>query len=272
MSTVIIILLFLYSSYLTLEKYIVTGHIFRPRLLGNGRPETAAEPEPPAPDDTPPEQKQELELIGASRFRAGQSQIPVDYSGQALRQGVQPADHGVTFTGRNDLPSSEAASIGFRSQPEGPSEAPRQNLFPEQPDRLFPSAGAMPFRWTGQPLPAMADTSLYGDDLPERDEVLGYTERENPQWATGVSFDDLDAVEQSLGSDACTEEQKEQARGAFRQLEGTDMERLLRASILGSSEKLKRYMDLYLGQNEGRPLTRKTKESILGIFDIEEYV
>jgi len=50
------------------------------------------------------------------------------------------------------------------------------------------------------------------------------------------------------------------------------MERLLRASILGSSEKLKRYMDLYLGQSEGRPLTRKTKESILGIFDIEEYV
>ena len=81
-----------------------------------------------------------------------------------------------------------------------------------------------------------------------------------------------DAVERSLGSDACTEEQKEQARGAFRRLEGTDMERLLRASILGSSEKLKRYMDLYLGQNEGRPLTRKTKESILGIFDIEEYV
>ena len=102
--------------------------------------------------------------------------------------------------------------------------------------------------------------------------MLGYTERENPHRATGVSFDDLDAVEQSLGSDDCTEEQKEQARGAFRRLEGTDMERLLRASILGSSEKLKRYMDLYLGQSEGRPLTRKTKESILGIFDIEEYV
>ena len=118
----------------------------------------------------------------------------------------------------------------------------------------------------------MADASLYGDDLPERDEVLGYTERENPHQASGVNFDDLDAVERSLGSDACTEEQKEQARGAFRRLEGTDMERLLRASVLGSSEKLKRYMDLYLGQNEGRPLTRKTKESILGIFDIEEYV
>ena len=268
MSTVIIILLFLYSSYLTLEKYIVTGHIFRPRTSGENTPETIKE----RSEQVAAEVSEGQALIGASRFQPGQSQTPADYPGQALRQGVQPADHGVTSTGRNDLPSSETASIGFRSQPEGPSEAPRQNLFPEQPDRLFPSAGAMPFRWTGQPLPAMADASLYGDDLPERDEVLGYTERENPHQASGVNFDDLDAVERSLGSDACTEEQKEQARGAFRRLEGTDMERLLRASILGSSEKLKRYMDLYLGQNEGRPLTRKTKESILGIFDIEEYV
>lgn len=130
----------------------------------------------------------------------------------------------------------------------------------------------MPFRWTGQPLPGSAEPPLYRDGIPERGQVLGYTEREDLHRATGVSFDDLDAVERSLGSDACTEGQKEQARGAFRRLEGTDMERLLRASILGSSEKLKRYMDLYLGQNEGRPLTRKTKESILGVFDIEEYV
>lgn len=268
MSTVIIILLFLYSSYLTLEKYIVTGHVFRPRLCENNRPQTAAKPDSPEQNDAP----QEQELIGASSFRPGQSPTPVDYSGQALRQVVQPADNGVTFTGRNDLPPSETASIGFRSQPAGPSEAPRQNLFPEQPDRLFPSAEAMPFRWTGQPLPGSAEPPLYRDGIPERGQVLGYTEREDLHRATGVSFDDLDAVERSLGSDACTEGQKEQARGAFRRLEGTDMERLLRASILGSSEKLKRYMDLYLGQNEGRPLTRKTKESILGVFDIEEYV
>ena len=31
-------------------------------------------------------------------------------------------------------------------------------------------------------------------------------------------------------------------------------------------------MDLYIGQNGGRPLTQKTKETILDIFDIEEYV
>ena len=43
MSTVIIILLFLYSSYLTLEKYIVTGHIFRPRTSGKNTPETIKE-------------------------------------------------------------------------------------------------------------------------------------------------------------------------------------------------------------------------------------
>ena len=43
MSTVIIILLFLYSSYLTLEKYIVTGHFFRPRTSGKNTPETIKE-------------------------------------------------------------------------------------------------------------------------------------------------------------------------------------------------------------------------------------
>ena len=43
MSTVIIILLFLSSSYLTLEKYIVTGHIFRPRTSGKNTPETIKE-------------------------------------------------------------------------------------------------------------------------------------------------------------------------------------------------------------------------------------
>lgn len=268
MSTVIIILLFLYSSYLTLEKYIVTGHIFRPRTSGKNTPETIKE----RSEQVAAEVSEGQELIGASRFRPGQPPTPVDYPGQALRQGAQPADHGVTFTGRNDLPSSEAASIGFRSQPEGPSEAPRQNLFPIQNNNPQLPSETLPPRWTGQPLPGIDELPLYRNDIPERGQVLGYTERENPHRATGVSFDDLDAVEQSLGSDDCTEEQKEQARGAFRRLEGTDMERLLRASILGSSEKLKRYMDLYLGQSEGRPLTRKTKESILGIFDIEEYV
>lgn len=268
MSTVIIILLFLYSSYLTLEKYIVTGHIFRPRTSEENKPGRVEEP------DEHPSMKtgQEQELVGASRFRAGQSPTPQDYSGQASQQVVQPADKGVTFTGWKDLPPSETASPGFPLQAERYLEAPRQNLFPIQNNNPQPPAETLPPRWTGQPLPGIDELPLYRDDIPERGQVLGYTERENPHRATGVSFDDLDAVERSLGSDTCTEQQKEEARGAFRRLEGTDMERLLRASILGSSEKLKRYMDLYLGQSEGRPLTRKTKESILGVFDIEEYV
>lgn len=97
MSTVIIILLFLYSSYLTLEKYIVTGHIFRPRTSGKNTPETIKE----RSEQVAAEVSEGQELIGASRFRPGQPPTPVDYPGQALRQGVQPADHGVTFTGRN---------------------------------------------------------------------------------------------------------------------------------------------------------------------------
>lgn len=269
MSTVIIILLFLYSSYLTMEKYIVTGYIFRPRTSVKNKPDkTDGQDELPAR-----ESPQEQELIGASHFQVGQSPTPADYPGQAPHQAIQPADNGVTFTGQSDLPSSETASVGFRSQPEQHTKAPQQNLFSAQSNKTFPAAGTIPFRWTGQPLPGIADASLYGDDLPERNEVLGYTEREDPHRATGISFDDMEVVEKSLCSDTCTEGQKEQARGAFRRLEGTDMERLLRANILGSSEKLKRYMDLYIGQNNGcKPLTRKTKESILGIFDIEEYV
>ena len=77
---------------------------------------------------------------------------------------------------------------------------------------------------------------------------------------------------QEIKKHSVSEKEKEQARDAFLRLKGTDMERLLRANILGSSQKIKRYMDLYIGQNGGRPLTQKTKETILDIFDIEEYV
>lgn len=269
MSTLIIILLFLYSSYLTLEKYVVTGYVFRPRTSRETKPDTAD-----GHDERPArEVPQEQELIGASHFQAGQSAPPQDYSGQVTRQMVQPTDNGVTFTGRKNLPLSETASFDFRPLPGGSAATPRQNLFHIPSDRSFsPSETLLPHR-REHPLSAPSEVSLYGNDIPERDQVLGYAERENPHRATGISFDDMEAVEKSLCSDTCTEGQKEQARGAFRRLEGTDMERLLRASILGSSEKLKRYMDLYIGQNDGRrPLTRKTKESILGIFDIEEYV
>ena len=150
MSTVIIILLFLYSSYLTMEKYIVTGYIFRPRTSVKNKPDkTDGQDELPAR-----ESPQEQELIGASHFQVGQSPTPADYPGQAPQQAIQPADNGVTFTGQSDLPSSETASVGFRSQPEQHTEAPNKIFSPHNPTKRFLLPGRYPSAGQGSPCPA----------------------------------------------------------------------------------------------------------------------
>ena len=80
-------------------------------------------------------------------------------------------------------------------------------------------------------------------------------------------------IEKVITSDSPTETEQEQARRTFQRLEGTNMERILQASILGSSDKLKRYMRLYVDGEEPRLLMMgKDKESILREFDIKEYV
>lgn len=53
-----------------------------------------------------------------------------------------------------------------------------------------------------------------------------------------------------MASDELTEAEQEQARQTFQKLEGTNMERVLQASVLGSSDKLKRYMRLYVDRGE----------------------
>ena len=91
------------------------------------------------------------------------------------------------------------------------------------------------------------------EEIPERYEITGYVQRSNPHRATGVTFDDMDMIEKAMASDELTEAEQEQARQTFQKLEGTNMERVLQASVLGSSDKLKRYMRLYVDRGERIP-------------------
>ena len=75
-----------------------------------------------------------------------------------------------------------------------------------------------------------------------------------------------------MASDELTEAEQEQARQTFQKLEGTNMERVLQASVLGSSDKLKRYMRLYVDRGEPQLLTGKNRDDILREFDITEHV
>lgn len=110
------------------------------------------------------------------------------------------------------------------------------------------------------------------EEIPERYEITGYVQRSNPHRATGVTFDDMDMIEKAMASDELTEAEQEQARQTFQKLEGTNMERVLQASVLGSSDKLKRYMRLYVDKGEPHLLTGKNRDDILREFDIREHV
>lgn len=292
MSIMIIIILSLYSSYLTLEKYIVTGHIFRLRT-NDQPPQEQARRDVPETEKTKetPEVTEQADLVGKSHFQIGQSTNIADNSGQGAAQDTQQKENNLKFTPQQ--PFQQSVNSTFPSSLPQMQPGPEQNRGDNQnlqngnqqfPFR-FPPDDSECRRWRN-PRDEQRDylrkadyinqsrnlKPSAADEIPERDEVLGPVERDNPHEATGVTFDDMEAIENTLTRDNSSEQEKEQARNTFQRLKGTDMERLLRASILGSSQKIRRYMDLYIGQKGGRPLTPKTKETILGIFDIEEYV
>ena len=81
MSIMIIIILFLYSSYLTLEKYIVTGHIFRLRTNDQLLQEQIRQ-EVLETKETPEVTAQE-DLVGKSHFH----RTIHEYSGQCRTGG-----------------------------------------------------------------------------------------------------------------------------------------------------------------------------------------
>lgn len=243
------IILFLYASYLSIEKYVHTGGIFTWR----GRKDRKERPTAPATNH-PEIPVSGVEIIGKSRYRMRQSLTMDDNNGQ-LEPGMEKSG---TFT-----PEKETGPVLRVHEP-----LDKHTKFPEVP---------VPFQRLNYPetdymQEASPSSGEEKEEIPERYEITGYVQRSNPHRATGVTFDDLDMIEKVMTSDGPTEMEQEQARQTFRKLEGTNMERVLQASVLGSSDKLKRYMRLYVDKGEPPLLTGKNKDDILREFDITEYV
>ena len=196
------ILLFLYASYLSIEKYVHTGNILKWR--GGQRPASALpvkeEPAEPREETSPP--------------------MDGEYAMSEKR--------------------TDTAMKG------------RKAPVPE-----FPA----PF---GRPEEG---------EVPERYEITGYVERPDPHRARGVTFDDMDLLSRFMSTDRLSEPEQSHARQTLERLEGTDMERILQAGILGSDETLKRYMELYVDSDREPPLLAgKDRESIIRDFDIMDFI
>lgn len=211
------ILLFLYASYLSVEKYVHTGSVLKWR--GRRRPVSA----PPVKEEPvePQEETSEEAVIGRSRYRLWQSP-PMD-------------EEYVTSEKRTETAMKE-----------------RKTPVPEFPD---------PF---GRP---------EDGEVPERYEITGYVERPDPHRARGVTFDDMDLLSRFMTTDRLSEQEQSYARQTLERLEGTDMERILQAGILGSDERLKRYMRLYVDSDKEPPLLAgKDRERIIKDFDIMDFI
>lgn len=112
-------------------------------------------------------------------------------------------------------------------------------------------------------------------DVPERYETIAFVERENPHKAEGVTFDGLNTVEKILkDEDPLTQPEEELAMETMTRLRGTNMERMLMARIEGSSEKIRRNMDIFLTGRDriaaGETSGELTDKDILDKFRIEE--
>lgn len=237
--TIVFIVLLVYASYLSLEKYITTGHLFRVRRSSEIHRLKES-------DNIRQEPEVEIlasDVIGKSSYHVGQVVTNADNKRQVAPKAKQER----IFT--------------MQRQPTNPP--------PDFPNSIIRDDGLTEIR----ALPFSADASHYDlEDIPERDDVFGYAPKGHTSRTTGVTLDELDAVRQVIETDDADIKTKDRARSALHRLKDTDVERIMRASILGSSEKLKRYMDLYITQPPVRPLSKKTKETILGMFDIEEFV
>ena len=243
------IILFIYASYLSIEKYVHTGSIFTWR----GRKDKKGHQSAPAvihPEVAPTES----EIIGKSRYQMRQS-LTIDDNNRQSESGMEKSD---TFT-----PEKETEPVLRVHEP-----LDKNTKFPEVP---------APFQRLNYPeIDYVQEPSLSSgekkEEIPERYEITGYVQRSDPHRATGVTFDDLDMIEKVMSSDGSTETEQEQTRQTFQKLEGTNMERILQAGILGNNDKLKRYMRLYVDRGEPHLLTGKDKDDILREFDITEHV
>lgn len=244
------IILFIYASYLSIEKYVHTGGILTWRG-GKNKKERRTAPAPIQPEIPLPG----AEIIGKSRYRMRQSLTMDDNNGQP-EPGIEKSG---TFT-----PGKETEPVLRTHEP-----LDMNTKFPEVP-ASFQRLSYPEIDYLQEPSPSSGEEK---EEIPERYEITGYVQRSNPHRATGVTFDDLDMIEKVMTSDVpATEAEQEQTRQTFQRLEGTNMERILQAAILGNNDKLKRYMRLYVDKGEPHLLTRKDKDDILREFDITEHV
>ena len=243
------IILFIYASYLSIEKYVHTGSIFtwRGRKDRKERRATPVTIHPAASSS-------ETEIIGKSRYQIRQSLTIDDNSGQP-ESGIEKSD---TFT-----PEKKTEPVLRVREP-----LDKNTKFPEVP-APFQKLNYPEIDYMREASPSSGEEK---EEIPERYEITGYVQRSNPHRATGVTFDDMDMIEKAMASDELTEAEQEQARQTFQKLEGTNMERVLQASVLGSSDKLKRYMRLYVDRGEPHLLTGKNRDDILREFDNREHV
>ena len=212
------ILLFLYASYLSVEKYVHTGSVLKWR--GGQRPASGLPvKEEPA---EPREETSEEAIIGRSRYRLWQS---------------PPMDEEYAMSEKRTDTAMKAGKT---------------------------------------PVPGFPDPfgRLEDGEVPERHEITGYVERPDPHRARGVTFDDMDLLSRFMTTDRLSEQERSHARQALERLEGTNVERILQAGILGSDERLKRYMRLYVDSDREPPLLAagKDRESIIRDFDITDFI
>ena len=207
------ILLFLYASYLSIEKYVHTGSVLKWR--GGQRPASGL------PVKEEPAEAREEAVFGRSQYRLWQS---------------PPMDEEYAMSEKR----TDTAMEG------------RKTSVPE-----FPVSFSRP----------------EDGEVPERYEITGYVERPDPHRARGVTFDDMDLLSRFMTTDRLSEPERSHARQTLERLEGTDMERILQAGILGSDETLKRYMELYVDSGREPPLLAgKDRESIIRDFDIMDFI
>lgn len=243
------IILFIYASYLSIEKYVHTGSIFTWRG-GKDKKRRRTVPAVIRPAVSP----SEAEIIGKSRYQMRQS-LTINDNDRQPEPGIEKSD---TFTpGKETEPVLRAHETLEENTKSLGVPAPFQKLNYPEIDYVQESSSS---------------SGEEKEEIPECYEITGYVQRNNPHRATGVTFDDLDLIEKVMASDGPTETEQEQTRQTFQKLEGTNMERILQASILGNNDKLKRYMRLYVDRGEPHLLTGKDKDDILREFDITEHV
>lgn len=265
MKSVLFILVIIYATYLTLEKYVITGRIFGIRQSSKPSPDPTLEQTPEHPSE------KVSDVVGSSRFQMGQSVNNTDYS----RQSVASENNNDTFTPeRQPFLSEFSLPHPQQSFPQSKNNQGQRTVSPatEREIRSWRQRSMMEHIERDRSI-NQSHSAAPSENYPERHEVIGHVsfEEQKPR-ATGVTFGDMEAIHKVLADDQPSSQMQRQARDTFQRLEGTDIERLLRASILGSSNKLQRYMNLYLSRPAPSALNRTTKESILGLFDIEEFV